>query len=130
MTVRCIDIETTGTNPQRDAIVEIASVDLRADGTISNQRSALVAPGIPMPAEASAIHHLIDSDLVDAKPIEQAIEPFKGADAYVAHNCSFERSFLERYFGDVLWVCTYNAPSDSGRTCRRIPTRRCATTLA
>ncbi len=47
MTVRCIDIETTGTNPQKDAIVEIASVDLRADGTISNQHSALVAPGIP-----------------------------------------------------------------------------------
>ncbi len=60
-----------------------------------------------MPAEASAIHHLIDSDLVGAKPIEQAIEPFKGADAYVAHNCAFERSFLERFFDDVLWVCTY-----------------------
>lgn len=107
MTVRCIDIETTGTNPQRDAIVEIASVDLRADCTISNRHSALVAPGIPMPAEASATHHLIDSDLVGAKPIEQAVEPFKGADAYVAHNCAFERSFLERFFDDVLWVCTY-----------------------
>ena len=107
MTVRCIDIETTGTSPQKDAIVEIASVDLRADGTIGNQHSALVAPGIPMPAAASAIHHLIDSDLAGAKPIEQTIETFKGANAYVAHNCAFERSFLERYFGDAIWVCTY-----------------------
>ena len=130
MTVRCIDIETTGTNPQRDEIAEIASVDLRADGTISNQHSALVAPGIPMPAEASAIHHLIDSDLVGAKPIEQAIAPFKGADAYVAHNCAFERSFLERYFDDVIWVCTYKCALRLWPTCRLTATRRCVTTLA
>ena len=37
MTVRCID-ETTGIDPAEDAIVEIASVDLQRDGTITNQR--------------------------------------------------------------------------------------------
>ena len=31
MTLRIIDIETTGTDPATDAIIEIASVDLRAD---------------------------------------------------------------------------------------------------
>ena len=34
--------------------------------------------------------------------IDQVIELFRGADAYVAHNCSFERSFLERYLGDTV----------------------------
>jgi DNA polymerase III epsilon subunit-like protein len=38
MAVRCIDIETTGTNPACDAIIEIASVDVLADGTIANRR--------------------------------------------------------------------------------------------
>ena len=32
MTVRVIDIETTGIDPEVDAIIEIASVDVLADG--------------------------------------------------------------------------------------------------
>jgi exodeoxyribonuclease X len=108
MAVRCIDIETTGTDPECDAIIEIASVDLQRDNTITNQRATLVSPGIPVPAEASAVHHLIDSDLATAQRLEQVIDPFKGADAYIAHNCSFERSFLERHLGEApIWVCTY-----------------------
>jgi DNA polymerase III epsilon subunit-like protein len=44
MTVRVIDIETTGIDPATDAIIEIASVDLLKDGAIANQRSTLVRP--------------------------------------------------------------------------------------
>src|SRR5262245_61993442 len=107
MTLRCIDIETTGTDPARDAIIEIASVDLRRDGTIASQRETLVRPGIPVPAEASAVHHLIDADLVSAPSLEEVVGQFRGADAYIAHNCAFERSFLEKHFGEALWVYTY-----------------------
>jgi exodeoxyribonuclease X len=107
MSIRCIDIETTGIDPETDAIVEIASVDLRSDHTIANQQSILVAPGIPVPPAASAIHHLIDADLAAAARIEGIIDSFKGADAYVAHNAVFERSFLDRHFGDAIWVCTF-----------------------
>lgn len=107
MTISCIDIETTGIDPERDAIVEIASVDLLREGGITNRREALVKAGIPMPAEASAVHHLIDADLVDAPALEQVIDRFKGADAYVAHNCSFEQSFLGKYLGETTWICTY-----------------------
>jgi exodeoxyribonuclease X len=107
MTLRCIDIETTGTDPGRDAIVEIASVDLQRDSTITNQRAALVHPGVPVPAEASAVHHLIDADLAGAPRLEDVIAPFKGADAYIAHNSAFERSFLEPHLGATIWVCTY-----------------------
>jgi exodeoxyribonuclease X len=107
MTVRCIDIETTGVDPARDAIVEIASVDLQRGNTITNIRETLVRPAIPMPAVASAIHHLIDADLANAPQVEAVINQFRGADAYVAHNCAFERSFLDRHMGEVTWVCTY-----------------------
>ena len=54
MTVRVIDFETTGTDPTTDAIIEIASVDVLADGTITNRQATLVRPGIPVPPEASA----------------------------------------------------------------------------
>ena len=66
MTVRVIDIETTGIDPATDAIVEVASVDLTRDNAITNRQETLVRPGIPVPPEASAIHHLIEQDLVSA----------------------------------------------------------------
>jgi len=107
MTVRVIDIETTGIDAVTDAIVEVASVDLTHEKTITNRQETLVRPGIPVPPEASAIHHLVDQDLVSAPQLAEVIDRFKGADAYVAHNCSFERSFLDRHFGEVQWICTY-----------------------
>ena len=78
MTVRVIDIETTGTDPETDAIIEIASVDVLADGTIANQRSTLVRPGIPVPPESSAVHHLIDEDLAGAPPLMEVVSMFRG----------------------------------------------------
>ena len=76
MTIRCIDIETTGIDPAKDAVVEIASVDLLRDGGISNQQETLVRPRVPVPAEASAVPHLIDADLVNAPPLEDVIDHF------------------------------------------------------
>ena len=107
MTVRCIDIETTGIDPAIDAIVEMASIDIQCESTITNIRETLVKPGVSVPPVASAIHHLIDEDLEDAPPLTEVIDQFKGADAYVAHNCSFERSFLDQHFGETTWICTY-----------------------
>jgi exodeoxyribonuclease X len=39
--------------------------------------------------------------------LEDVIQRFVGAGAYVAHNCSFEKSFLDGYTGQAIWVCTY-----------------------
>ena len=39
--------------------------------------------------------------------MEDVIQRFVGAGAYVAHNCSFEKSFLDGYTGQAIWVCTY-----------------------
>jgi DNA polymerase-3 subunit epsilon len=63
MIIRCLDIETTGLDAVTDAIVEIASVDLRRDGSIVSTAETLVQPGKPVSPAASAIHHLIDDDL-------------------------------------------------------------------
>jgi exodeoxyribonuclease X len=96
-------------------------LNLREDGTIANQQSTLVRPGIPVPPESSAVHHLIDEDLAGAPPL---MELFKDADAYVAHNADFERSFLGPLLGDATWVCTYKAALRIWPTCRRTTTRR------
>lgn len=82
-------------------------MDVLADGTIANRLSTLVRPGIPVPPEASAVHHLIDEDLAGAPPLMEVVGMFRGADAYVAHNADFERAFLGPLLGEAHWVCTY-----------------------
>ena len=107
MTLRVIDIETTGKEAGKDAIVEIASVDLQADGTIANAMQTFVNPLRSIPPAMSGIHHIVDVDVAGAPTLAEAIERFRGADAYVAHNAKFEASFLEANGITLSWVCTY-----------------------
>src|SRR2546423_7700525 len=97
MIIRCLDIETTGLDATKDAIVKIASVDVRRDGSIISTAETLVQAGMPLSPAASAIHHLIDADLKYAPALADVIQRFVEADAYVAPNCSFEKSFLDRH---------------------------------
>ena len=58
------DLETTGVNPVKDRIVEIAILKIETDGseTWYEQR---VNPGIPIPKETSEIHGIYDEDVKD-----------------------------------------------------------------
>ena len=57
--IRVIDIETTGTDPAADAIIEIASVDLLRGGGITNPMDTLVRPGNPFPRAPRLIAPLL-----------------------------------------------------------------------
>src|SRR5262249_48851739 len=114
--LRVIDIETTGTNPETDAIIEIASVDLTPEGNLVNLMQAFVNPGRPIPPHVSAVHHIVDEDVANAPDLATAIERFRGADVYAAHNAAFDRSFIAASGIDLCpapqgeppaWVCTY-----------------------
>jgi exodeoxyribonuclease X len=105
--IRVIDIETTGTDPTSAAVVEIASVDVTADGAIINEQDDYVCPPHPIPPEASAVHHILDEDVAGMPTLLEVIPSFRGADAYVAHNADFERAFIGDHLGQATWVCTY-----------------------
>ncbi|MCC6840727.1 MAG: 3'-5' exonuclease [Flavobacteriales bacterium] len=64
------DLETTGTRIGHDRIVQVAVVRLMPDGS-RNSWQTLVNPGIPIPAEASAVHGITDADVADAPALEQ-----------------------------------------------------------
>jgi len=64
------DLETTGTDHAKDKIVEIAMVKLKADGSRENYTKRL-NPGMPIPAESSAIHGIFDEDVRDAPTFKQ-----------------------------------------------------------
>jgi hypothetical protein len=68
-----LDIETTGLDPKTDAIVEIACVYISTAGVIGEPRVSLVYPMRQIPPEASAVHHIIDTDVVDAPLLYEAI---------------------------------------------------------
>ena len=58
------DIESTGTNPYRDRVVELAVIKVFPDG----QRQETVRrfnPTIPIPEGASAVHGITDDDVKD-----------------------------------------------------------------
>lgn len=60
-----IDLETTGVNVGADRIVEISVLKLFPDGT-KETKTLKINPTIPIPKEASAIHHIEDKDVKDA----------------------------------------------------------------
>ena len=57
-----IDLESTGTSPSSDRIVEIAILKVNPDGG-EDFRCNRVNPGVPIPAEATAIHGITDADV-------------------------------------------------------------------
>ncbi len=59
------DLETTGTDPREDRIVEFAAVKLHPDGRRETLRT-LVKPKEPIPPESSRIHGITDKDVRDA----------------------------------------------------------------
>ncbi|RYF29886.1 MAG: DNA polymerase III subunit epsilon, partial [Cytophagaceae bacterium] len=64
-----------------------------------------VNPGIPIPALASAIHHIVDCDVADAPAKMPYGIKLPDRDCYVAHNAAFDSSFLPRLAREQ-WLCT------------------------
>lgn len=89
------DLETTGLSPERERIVEIAAYDPQEERTFLS----FVHPGMPIPQEAQAFHHITDAMVADAPPfgeVGRAFIDFCPPDAVlIAHNNdSFDRIFL------------------------------------
>ena len=68
-----IDLETTGTDPKIDRIVEVSVLKL-APGGEADHRTRRVNPGVPIPPEATAVHGISDDDVADM-PTFRAIAP-------------------------------------------------------
>ena len=56
------DLETTGTSVSADRIVEISMVKVMPDGE-KIVKTRRVNPEMPIPAEATAVHHITDEDV-------------------------------------------------------------------
>lgn len=127
-----VDIETTGTDPVRASVVEIAVIRIDDDGRRS-EFSTLVDPGVDIPPAASALHH-ITNEMVAGKPdlatAASAAARWLFGVQVVSHNADFDAAFLAPALGiDAAahgWICTYRlamhlfpeAPDHSNQTLR------------
>ncbi|WP_243349917.1 3'-5' exonuclease [Parabacteroides sp. FAFU027] len=64
------DLETTGTNPVTDRIVEICYLKVNPNGT-EESKTILVNPGMPIPAQATAIHGISDADVANCPTFKE-----------------------------------------------------------
>ena len=73
------DLETTGTNIATDRIVEISVVKVMPDGEIDRGKpfTKRINPTIPIPAEATAVHHITNEDVAECPTFKQVAENLK-----------------------------------------------------
>lgn len=62
-----LDLETTGTEPERDMIVEITILKINPDFS-EQERTRYINPGIPIPKGATDVHGITDAMVKDAPP--------------------------------------------------------------
>lgn len=91
-----IDTETTGRDAATDRIVEIGLIVGRS-GEIAERHNWLVNPGVPIPKEASDVHHITDDDVRDAPRIQDIAKDLLAILARAvpaAYNAGFDRAFV------------------------------------
>src|SRR5579871_4630153 len=93
------DTETTGVRPDKDRIIELAAYDPVDERTFCQ----FINPGIPIPKEATAIHHITDemvSAASDFKTVAEAFIAFCPENTVlIAHNNdAFDQPFIENEF--------------------------------
>ncbi len=64
------DLETTGVDTSKDRIVEISLVKVMPDGE-QLVKTRRINPEMPIPAEATAVHHITDEDVKDCPTFRQ-----------------------------------------------------------
>ena len=93
----CLDLETTGLEPSKDRIIEVAIVRFTFEKVIETYET-LIDPECPISKESMAIHHITD-DMVKGKPKISEVLPlilhFVGKSIIVGHGISTDIAFLK-----------------------------------
>ena len=115
--VLVLDTETTGLDPSKDKIIELALLCFDADTLTGlpvgevQVYDGLEDPGLPIPKEVVAITGITDADVRGQQLDEQRINQLlQGVDVVIAHNAGFDRPFVEariKQFRQLAWACSF-----------------------
>jgi DNA polymerase-3 subunit epsilon len=103
------DLESTGVDPHTALPVSYALVGFEG-GDVMRSRSALINPGVPIPPEATAIHHITDEMVADAPTLDDSLaqisamllDATKQGVPIVGMNISYDLTIVSRFCLDVL----------------------------
>jgi len=110
-----LDIETTGLDPKKDAIIEIGAV--RFNGRrVEGEWSTLINPGRKIPPFITQLTGINDQMVIPAPPIKAVLAEFTefvGNSPILGHNIRFDLSFFKRFnvFGNNEQLDTYELAS-------------------
>ena len=98
------DIESTGTSPRRDRVIELAAIKVSPDGA-EERRCWLLNPTMPIPPETTAIHGITDEIVKDcptfADKASEIFAFFEGCDLSGFNADRFDIPCLEEEFARV-----------------------------
>jgi DNA polymerase III subunit epsilon len=131
VTMVAFDVETTGLDPDKEDIIEIAGVKFtfeKKDGKLITreigQYSSLVRPGKLIPEEATRVNNITNQMVETApeiKPVLTAFLRFCGlSSVLVAHNAGFDAAFLGKAIRKHGLVMPHNPIIDSLKFIRKI----------
>jgi len=90
------DIEATGLNKETEYIIEIGAVKIRG-GVVVDEFSALIDPGVAVPAKIVSLTGITDEMLKGKPKIDDVLEKFlefAGDSVLTAHSVSFDAGFI------------------------------------
>ena len=96
-----LDTETTGLDPEKDRIAEVAAL-LFEEGQVTDRFVSYINPGIAVPAEVSVVNH-ISNEILERAPAPQTVYPelarflgdaLSGNTMICGHVTAFDLSFL------------------------------------
>jgi DNA polymerase-3 subunit epsilon/ATP-dependent DNA helicase DinG len=106
-----IDIETTGLNDERDAIIEIGAVKFKGH-RVEDEWTSVINPGRHIPEFITGLTGISDAETRNApklRDIVHELEAFAGDAPVVGHNIRFDLGFIQKQAG----ILHYNEVIDT-----------------
>jgi len=118
-----VDVETTGFSPYKDEIIELCIVLFRVDhhglAEIVEEYTGLREPVNGINAAAARVNGIGWADVCGRDLDYQRVNELIGrADFFIAHNASFDRSFVTRLFPQAAykhWYCSMSGINWRGK---------------
>ncbi|MGY4690707.1 exonuclease domain-containing protein [Salibacterium sp. K-3] len=111
-----VDVETTGMSKSSDEIVEIGVILCRVDEQtgeiveVLEEVNNLHEPSFSIPPGVIKVHGIRDHDVAGKEMDRTRVRRlFAETDMLIAHNASFDRGFVQKYFpetGRMTWRCS------------------------
>lgn len=104
LTLIFFDLETTGLNPEIDEVIEIGAIKVQGSKVIGHFNS-FVRPVRNIPQLVTNLTGITLEDMKripDREVIKKQVKAFIGNYPLIAHNVSFDKIFLEKFFGERL----------------------------